>query len=139
MIYNIKDYGAVGDGNTLDTKSIQAAIDECFKNGGGEVVIPQGQFVTGDIRIRSNVTLHLLKDAVLLGSLDINDYFNINKDTLEPIPEDQNTPELLWCDESIWHLQGNTTFKHHLYNVGCRWNYGLIRAVYAENIAIIGE
>src|SRR5687768_16972196 len=57
--YNVKDYGAKGDGKTLDTVAIQAAIDACNKDNGGTVLIPGGDFVCGTIQLKSNVTLHL--------------------------------------------------------------------------------
>ena len=72
-ICNIIDYAAVGDGITINTKAIQNAIDECSEKG-GMVVIPAGEFVTGTIYLKSNVTLHLTENATLLGSTDISDY-----------------------------------------------------------------
>ena len=71
---NIESKGAVSDGKTLCTTAIQNAIDECNKVGGGRVVIPAGNFLTGTIVLKSNVELHLQKDAVLLGSFDLKDY-----------------------------------------------------------------
>ena len=74
MVYNILDYGAVADGKTLCTSAIQAAIDECNKNGGGRVIIPSGNFYTGSIYLKSNVELHLELGAVLTASDNIDDY-----------------------------------------------------------------
>lgn len=59
-IVSICDFGAERN-NELQTAKIQNAIDYCFNQGGGEVQIPEGVFLTGGIRLRSNVTLHLLK------------------------------------------------------------------------------
>lgn len=72
--YVISDYGAVGDGKTLNTKVIQAAIDRCAAGGGGTVVIPQGEFLSGAIFLKSGVNLHLAKGAVLQGSTAIANY-----------------------------------------------------------------
>lgn len=80
-VFNIKDYGAVGDSLTMDTKAIQAAIDVCTKNGGGTVWVPAGKFQIGTIELKSNVTLSLDYGAYLLGSRDINDY---RTDLIEP-------------------------------------------------------
>ena len=74
MLYNIIDFGAKADGS-LCTKQIQKAIDDCFLAGGGEVVIPCGRFLVGGLRLRSNVTLHLLEGATLAGSTNPEDYF----------------------------------------------------------------
>lgn len=72
--YNILDYGAKADGKTLNTSSIQAAINACKTNGGGTVLIPAGRFVTGTLFLGSNLDLHLSPGAVLLGSTQIKDY-----------------------------------------------------------------
>jgi polygalacturonase len=66
--------GAVSDGTTLNTKSIQTAIDQLVEKGGGTLVVPAGKFLTGAIFLKPSVNLHLEKDAVLLGSTNIDDY-----------------------------------------------------------------
>jgi len=71
---DIRTFGAVGDGITLNTAAIQHAIDACATAGGGKVRVAGGRFVTGTIRMRDSVTLHLDKDAVLLGSTNLSDY-----------------------------------------------------------------
>jgi polygalacturonase len=77
--YNILSFGAVPDGKTLNTKAIQAAINLAHKEGGGRVIIPAGRFLSGSIVLRSNVELHLLKQAVLLGSVNPDDYLKMNR------------------------------------------------------------
>ena len=72
--YNIRDYGAIGDGQTLNTIFIQKAIDDAASNGGGRIVVPAGIFITGSLRLKSNVGLFLKKDAVLKGSSHLSDY-----------------------------------------------------------------
>lgn len=72
--FNIADFGARADGKTVNTKSIQAALDACGAAGGGTVVVPAGTFVTGTIWLRSHVELHLQHGAVLLASPDLDDY-----------------------------------------------------------------
>ena len=67
-IFNILDFGAKPNAEELQTDKIQKAIDKCFEMGGGEIVIPEGVFMTGGIRLRSNMPLHLMKNAVLKGS-----------------------------------------------------------------------
>src|SRR6185312_17087220 len=73
-VYNILRHGAVGDGMTLNTKAIQSTIDECARQGGGKVVVPAGNFVTGSVRLFSNIDLYLEAGAVLTGSPDNKDY-----------------------------------------------------------------
>ena len=67
-IHNIRTYGAKGDGETLDTAAVQAAIDDCTKNQGGIVLVPAGDFVVGTLQLKDNVTLHLAAGGRLLGS-----------------------------------------------------------------------
>lgn len=71
-ICNITDFGAVGDGKTLNTEAIQRAIDECGDNG--IVYVPEGVFLSGALHLKSNMTLHLCGDAKLLGSSCKEDY-----------------------------------------------------------------
>lgn len=71
---NISDFGAKGDGQTKNTYAIQQAIDRCSVLGGGTVNIPAGNWLTGAIALKSNVLLHLEKDAILTGSADFADY-----------------------------------------------------------------
>ena len=73
-IYNVREFGAKGDGVGLDTAAVQAAIDECNHDKGGTVLIPAGDFVVGTIELKSNVTLHLAAQGRLLGSPSIEHY-----------------------------------------------------------------
>ena len=72
--FNVKDYGAKGDGSSLNTKSIQSAIDACSKSGGGTVLFPAGRYFSGTIYLKSHVTLFLEAGAVLEGSKNLKDY-----------------------------------------------------------------
>ena len=74
LVLNVRDFGATGDGKTKDTRAIQQAIDRCGVLGGGGVVVPAGDYLTGAIALRSNSTLRLEKDACILGSPDFADY-----------------------------------------------------------------
>jgi len=67
-------FGIYSDGVTLNTRSIQFAIDYINQQGGGRLVFDVGRFLTGSIHLKSNVTLHLLEGAVLLGVLNPFDY-----------------------------------------------------------------
>ncbi|HEY1489533.1 MAG TPA: glycosyl hydrolase family 28 protein, partial [Verrucomicrobiae bacterium] len=107
-VYNIRDFGAKGDGTTLDTAAVQAAIDACNKDHGGTVLVPAGVFVIGTVEIKSNVTLHIAAGGKLLGSPDGKQYF-----AAEAVP-----------------LSGDSTLGDG--------NVGLISAVKADNITIEG-
>ena len=72
--YLVTEFGAVADGTTVNTKSIQAAIDKCASSGGGVVVIPKGTFLSGAIFLKQGVNLLVEKDGVLKGTTNIDDY-----------------------------------------------------------------
>lgn len=73
-VFNPIDYGAKADGRTNDAAAIQKAIDACNRAGGGTVWLPAGNFLSGTIVLKSNVTLHLSPGATLWGSRRIEDY-----------------------------------------------------------------
>ncbi|MGH9528762.1 MAG: glycoside hydrolase family 28 protein, partial [Terriglobales bacterium] len=106
--YNVRDFGAKGDGATLDTAAIQSAIDACYQDRGGTVLVPAGIYVIGTVELKSSVTLRLAASAKLLGSADGNQYHAV-----DDIP-----------------LQGDSTLEDG--------NVALIFAVNAENVAIEG-
>ena len=70
----ISDFGAVADGQTVNTKAIQSAIDKCAAAGGGVVVVPKGTFLSGAIFLKQGVNLSVEKDGVLKGTTNIDDY-----------------------------------------------------------------
>ena len=74
LTFNVRDFGATGDGVTKDTAAIQQAIDRCWVFGGGEVLVPAGNYLTGALALKSNTLLRLDKGAVILGSPDFADY-----------------------------------------------------------------
>jgi alpha-L-rhamnosidase len=71
---SITDTGAIPDGKTLNTKAIQAAINQVFTQGGGTVIIPAGHFLTGALFLKPKVNLDIQADGILLGSTNIQDY-----------------------------------------------------------------
>lgn len=72
--FSITSFGATGDGVTMNTKPVQAAVDACNKNGGGRVVVPPGIFIIGTVHLKSHVHLYLEKGGVLKGSADLKAY-----------------------------------------------------------------
>ncbi len=81
VIHNIVDYGAVGDGQTLNTAAIQKAVDACATAGGGTVVAPAGVFVSGPVFLKSNIEFHLTAGAVLRGSRNMEHYGIVDVET----------------------------------------------------------
>jgi polygalacturonase len=77
QVFNIIDYGAVGDGITDCTNAFKEAIDDCSKNGGGKVVVPAGIFLTGAIHLKSNINLYISEGAVVKFSDDKNKYLPV--------------------------------------------------------------
>jgi polygalacturonase len=87
-VCDVRAYGAKGDGISKDTKAIQAAIDNCAASGGGTVQLGGGRFLTAPIELKSNVTLDVEKEAVLLGSVERSDYpkaLRMRQETVEPL------------------------------------------------------
>jgi polygalacturonase len=99
-ILNIRDFGATGVATTLDTKAIQSAIDACSEHGGGVVLVPAGTYLTGPLRLKSHVELHLSGGATILGSPHLSDYLNgqtppPSRKSKLPVPRGSNPPNPL--------------------------------------------
>ncbi len=75
--FDITKYGAIADGKTLCTKAFVRAIEACSKAGGGRVVVPKGEFLTGAIHLKSNINLHVSEGAVLKFSTNPTDYLPV--------------------------------------------------------------
>ncbi|WP_428656355.1 glycoside hydrolase family 28 protein [Runella sp.] len=74
VFFNVKNYGAKGDGHTLDTKAIQKAVDVCAAKGGGTVFFPKGQYITATVFLQDNITLDISGGATILGDTAIKNY-----------------------------------------------------------------
>lgn len=91
--FYITKYGAKADGITLNTASINNAIDECSRKGGGVVVVPAGFWLTGPVVLKSNVNLHLQKAALLQFTRDLAQY-PLVKGNWEGLPQMRNQSPL---------------------------------------------
>ncbi|HVT98634.1 MAG TPA: glycosyl hydrolase family 28-related protein, partial [Acidobacteriaceae bacterium] len=107
-VYNVRSYGARGDGRTLDTIAVQRAIDACASDGGGIVLIPAGTFLLGSVEVKSNVILRIAAGGKILGSANGHDYHAV-----DAIP-----------------LSGDSTLEDG--------NWALLYAVNASNVTIEG-
>ncbi len=76
-VCNVRDYGAVGDDQRLDTLAISKAIEACAQASGGVVVFSPGRYVSGTFDLRNNITLSLEAGAVIVGSRNVEDYGRI--------------------------------------------------------------
>ena len=108
-VYNVRSYGAKGDGVALDTAAVQAAIDACYRDGGGRVLVPAGTFLIGAVELKSNVTLNIVAGGKLLGSADGKQYHAV-----DAIP-----------------LSGDSTLEDG--------NWALLFAVNATNVTVEGQ
>ena len=70
LIVNIRDYGGRGDAVTLNTEAFAVAIEDLSRRGGGHLVVPEGVWLTGPVVLRSNIDLHIEKNAIVLFSPD---------------------------------------------------------------------
>jgi polygalacturonase len=72
--FDVRTFGAVGDGKTKDTAALQKSLDACADAGGGEVIVPPGDYLTGSLHLHANTLIRLQKEAILHGSPDAADY-----------------------------------------------------------------
>ncbi len=72
--FDVRSFGAKGDGRTKDTRALQAAVDACHQAGGGTVLLPPGTYLSGSVRLGSDVRLHLDHGATLLASPERSDF-----------------------------------------------------------------
>src|SRR4030042_4197800 len=67
-VFDVRDYGATGDGKTLDTRAVNQAIEACSAVGSGQVRFPPGKYLSGTVHLKSNVTLNLEAGSRLGGT-----------------------------------------------------------------------
>ena len=111
--YNVRDFGAKGDGVSLDTAAVQAAIDACNRDKGGTVLVPAGTFVTGTVEMKSNVTLRIAAGGTLLGSADGKHYHSVGAIPLsgDSTLNDGNVALIFAVDAHHFSIEGPGTIK----------------------------
>lgn len=82
-IFNVNDFGAVADGETLNTEAFAEAITACSESGGGMVLVPDGKYLTGPIHLKSNVNFHISEDTEIIFTTDKKAYLPVVHTTYE--------------------------------------------------------
>lgn len=120
-------YGAVADGNTINTTAIQTLINTVSTKGGGTIVFPAGIFLTGTLQLKSNVDINISEGAVLLGSTNPDNYFTIITEgrPLSPKKDDNSQLALL-----VAHKANNVS----IYGKGTIDGQGLALALHIDSL-----
>jgi DNA sulfur modification protein DndE len=107
--FNLRQYGAVADGQTLNTKAFQQAISACAAKGGGTVLVPAGLWLTGPIVLQNNVNLHLANGALVQFTPDRSQY-PLVKTTWEGEDAVRSQAPISGVDLQNIGITGNGTF-----------------------------
>lgn len=100
-VYNVRDYGATGDGTTLDSPAINKAIEDAASHGGGDVYLPTGTYLCGSIRLKSNINLNLSAGCVILAApAEMNAYDE--SESFGGFPEYQDGGHTYFHNSLIW-------------------------------------
>src|SRR5713226_4411885 len=123
-VYNVKAFGAKGDGKTLDTPAINKAIDAAAAVGGGTVRIPAGNYLSVSIHLKSNITLYLDQGATLFRSSPSD---GVKYDSPEPNEWEkyQDFGHSHWHNSLIW---GENLSNVSILGPGMIWGKGLVRS-----------
>lgn len=142
---NILDFGAVGDGITLSTSALQAALDAAEKRGGGTVYFPPGKYLTGTLQLHSNLTLYLDAGAVLFGSQSTGDYpvldgrwEGLNQKTHAPLISGHNLTNIAITGRGTIDGQGAFWWNLLRQNRLAYPRPQLIRLIHCSNILVEG-
>jgi polygalacturonase len=143
--FNIRDYGARGDGATLDTRALQSALDAAVQIGGGTIFVPAGKYVIGSIFLRDNTTLFLDAGAVLLGSENPADYpvlrarwEGVTQDTHAPLIAAENARNIALVGRGMIDGRGASWWQKHRANTLAAPRPRLISFMNCTNILIEG-
>jgi polygalacturonase len=108
-VFDVAAFGAVGDGVRSNTAALTAAIAACHAAGGGRVLVPPGRFVTGPVRLRSRVELHLERGATLAFSRDPSDYLPVVLTRFEGVELMNYSPLIYALEEEDVAVTGSGT------------------------------
>lgn len=122
-IYNIKDFGAAGDGKQLDSKAINKAIDAAAAAGGGTVYIPSGNYFSGSIHLKSNISLYLDQGAVIIAA-PVSDENGYDEEEQSINSTYQDAGHSHWHNSLIW---GEDLHDVSILGQGTIWGKGLYK------------
>ena len=117
--FRITDYGVETESEKIQTEAIQRVIELCKNVGGGEIIIPKGNYLVGSLRLYSHMTLHLLDGACLLGSKNKKDY------------TDFHVPSTLGYLNDEYYIRSWNLPPYYIYGIFCAFG--------EEEISIIAE
>jgi polygalacturonase len=122
-MYNVKSYGATGNGRNLDSKAINKAIDAAAKAGGGMVYIPAGNYLSGSIRLKSNITLYLEQGATIIAT---------SAETSGEYDPEEVTANMTYQDSGHSHFHNSLIWGDSIHDVsilgpGKIWGRGLLK------------
>lgn len=112
-VYDVRDYGAKGDGQNLDSPAINLAIKKAAENGGGEIYLPAGNYLCGSIRLKSNINLHLSAGSIITAApADMKAYDE--SESFGGFPEYQDGGHTYFHNSLIWaEGQENVSITGH--------------------------
>lgn len=122
-VYNVRTYGATGDGKRLDSKAIDRAIDAAANAGGGMVYLPAGNYLSGSIHLKSNISLYLEQGATIIAT---------DKDPGSAYDQEEKTVNNIYQDSGHSHFHNALLWGENLHDVsimgpGKIWGKGLIK------------
>lgn len=122
-IYNVRTYGALGDGKNLDSKAINQAIEIAANAGGGTVYLPAGNYLSGSIHLKSNISLYLDQGATIIAT---------SENPGEVYDQEEQTINKTYQDSGHSHFHNALLWGENLHDVsilgpGTIWGKGLIK------------
>lgn len=122
-IYNVKTYGAIGDGKNLDSKAINKAIEIAANAGGGTVYLPAGNYLSGSIHLKSNISLYLDQGATIIAT---------SENPGEVYDQEEQTVNMTYQDSGHSHFHNALLWGEDLHDLsilgqGTIWGKGLIK------------
>jgi len=130
-VFNVRTYGAKGDGKHLDSPSVNKAIEAAFNAGGGTVYFPSGTYLSGSIRLKSNIALHLDQGAIIEAIQDTTAYDKAEPNEWGDKYQYQDFGHSHWHNSLIW---GEDLENISIMGPGLIYGKGLTRFLRQDNL-----